>query len=279
MTTPTYLMGRTDEETQRLIAAARILNPFTRRMLIDAGVAPGMRVLDVGTGAGDVALIAAELVGPTGAVVAVDQNPTILTTAYERAQAAGLDHISFVAGSASDVELSGQFDAIVGRLVLMYVGDAAGLLRRLAGYLAPGGVMAFQDFNFSPSSVRSTPPVPLWDTAWGWMTNLVVRAGISQTAGFDLHRILRSAGLSAPSMRLESVVESGPDAVGYAWITDALRSMLPLIEQLGVATSAEVDIDTLAQRLRAATVAVDAVVKAPDVVSAWARLEPSTLES
>jgi 2-polyprenyl-3-methyl-5-hydroxy-6-metoxy-1,4-benzoquinol methylase len=276
MTTPTYLMGRTDQETQRLIAAARILNPFTRRMLTDAGLAPGMRVLDVGTGAGDVALIAAEIVGPTGAVVAVDQNPTILTTAYERAQASGLDHISFVAAEASNVELSGQFDAIVGRLVLMYVGDAAGLLRRLAGYLAPGGVMAFQDFNFSPDSVRSTPRVPLWDTAWGWMTTVVARAGISQTAGFDMHRILRDAGLSAPHMRLESVVESGPDGVGYAWLTDALRSMLPLIEQLGVATSAEVEIDTLAQRLRADTVAVDAVVKAPDVVSAWARIEPST---
>ena len=271
MTTPTYLMGRTEQETQRLIAAARLLNPITHRMLVDAGVGPGMRVLDLGTGAGDVALLAAELVGPSGAVVAVDQNPTVLATAYERAQAAGLDHISFVAGDGADVDLTGQFDAVVGRLVLMYVGDAAGLLRRLAGYLAPGGVMAFQDFNFSPEAVRSTPNLPLWDTAWGWLVSVAARAGISSTAGFDMHRVMVGAGLAAPTMRLESIVESGPDAAGYAWITDAIRSMLPLIEQLGVATAAEVDIDTLAHRLRAETVAADAVVKAPDIVSAWTR--------
>jgi hypothetical protein len=70
---------------------------------------------------------------------------------------------------------------------------------------------------------------------------------------------------------LESIVETGPDAASYAWITDAIRSMLPLIERFGVATAAEVDIDTLAERLRAETVAVDAVLKTPDVVSAWTR--------
>jgi SAM-dependent methyltransferase len=272
MTTPTYLMGRTEQETQRLVAAARILNPSTRRMLIDAGLAPGMRVLDLGTGAGDVALLAAELVGPTGAVVAVDQNPAILTTAYERAQAEGVDHISFVAGDGAHVALTGRFDAVVGRLVLMYLGDAAGVLRRLAEHLAPGGVMAFQDFNFCPESIRSTPSVPLWKSAWGWFIAAAARAGISATAGFDMHRVMVEAGLPAPTMRLESIVESGPDAVGYAWMTEALRSVLPLVEQFGVATATEVDIDTLAERLRAATVAADAVVKAPDVVSAWTRI-------
>jgi SAM-dependent methyltransferase len=269
--TPTYLMGRTEQETQRLVAASRLLNPLTRRMLLDAGLAPGMRVLDVGTGAGDVALLAAELVGPTGSVVALDQNPDILQTAYARAQAAGHDHVAFVAGDALDAELPGPFDAIIGRLVMMYIGDATGALRRLSGLLAPGGIVAFQDFNFTPDSVRVTPYLQLWHTAWGWMVATAERAGIPATAGFGLHRAMVDAGLSIPSMRLESIVETGPDAASYAWITDAIRSMLPLIERFGVATAAEVDIDTLAERLRAETVAVDAVLKTPDVVSAWTR--------
>lgn len=65
---PVYVMGRTEGETRRLIFVAEILNPFTRRMLDDAGLQAGMRVLDTGTGAGDVALLAAELVGPGGSV-------------------------------------------------------------------------------------------------------------------------------------------------------------------------------------------------------------------
>lgn len=128
----TYLMGRTERETPRLIFVAELLNPSTRRLLQTAGLAPGMRVLDVGTGAGDVALQAAEIVGPTGSVVAVDENPQILRTAFARAQAAGLDNVSFVAGDCPEVP-AGRFDAIVGRLVLMYAGDPVAMMRALAG--------------------------------------------------------------------------------------------------------------------------------------------------
>ena len=62
--TPTYLMGRSEAETRRLMAQHRLYGPFTRRLLEDAGIEEGMKVLDVGSGAGDVALLAAELVGP-----------------------------------------------------------------------------------------------------------------------------------------------------------------------------------------------------------------------
>ena len=268
----TYAMGRTPEETERLVAASRLLNPGTRRMLQDAGLAPGLRVLDVGTGAGDVALLAAELVGPTGSVVALDQNPEILQAAYHRTQAAGIDTVSFVAGDCHTAELPGQFDAIVGRLVLGYVGDAGAALRRLSAQLAPGGIVAFQDFNFSLPSVRAVPDVPLWGRSWGWMIDTMAAAGVPAEGGFGLHRAMVDAGLPAPTMRLESIVESGPDAAAYRWFADALRSLLPLVERMGIATAAEVDIDTLADRLRADTVAAGAVLKSPDMVAAWTRV-------
>ena len=63
---PLYLMGRSDHETARLQRQAQLYAPLTRRLFSEAGVGAGMRVLDVGTGAGDVALLAAELVGPIG---------------------------------------------------------------------------------------------------------------------------------------------------------------------------------------------------------------------
>jgi SAM-dependent methyltransferase len=266
---PVYVPGRTERETRRLILAAEILNPFTWRMLQDAGLQAGMRVLDVGTGAGDVALVAAELVGPGGRVVGVDANPQILTTASARAQAAGLGHVSFVAGDCRQVTLGGPFDAVVGRLVLMYLADPADTLRSLADRLGPGGIVAFQEFNFTPESLRPSPPTPLWQQSWGWIVETIRRAQIPAEVGFGLRRAFLDAGLPEPELRLESVVAGEPDSVGYEWMAETVRSMLPLIVTFGVATEAEVGIDTLASRLRAETTAAGGVVKAPDMVSAW----------
>ena len=267
---PVYVMGRTEAETRRLILAAEVLNPFTRRMLQDAGLEAGMRVLDIGTGAGDVALVAAELVGPGGRVLGVDANPQILNTASARAQAAGLDHVSFVAGDCRDATLGGPFDAVVGRLVLMYLADPVDVLRSLAGHLGPGGIVAFQEFNFTAESLRPSPPTPLWQQSWSWVVEAIRRAQIPAEVGFGLRRAYLNAGLPEPELRLESVVAGGPDSVGYEWMAESVRSMLPLIVMSSVATEAEIGIDTLASRLRAETTAAGGVVKAPDMVSAWA---------
>jgi SAM-dependent methyltransferase len=237
-------------------------------MLRDAGLAEGMRVLDVGTGAGDVARLAAEIVGPTGRVVGLDQDPRILRTAFARAQSAGLDNVSFVAGDCREPP-AGPFDAIVGRLVLMYVADPAGALRGLAHRLAPGGIVAFTDYNLSAESCRTSPPVPLWQRAWGWVVDTAARAGIPEEVGFGLRATFLAAGLPEPRMRLESYVAGGPDSIASLWMAESVRSMLPLIVGSGVATEEEVGIDSLAERLREAT--VDVVGKAPDLVSAWTR--------
>ena len=78
-----YVVG--DGERERLQDQATLLNPFTRYLFEDAGIGPGMRVLDVGSGMGDVALLAAEMVGPTGAVAGVDKNHDVLVAARQRA--------------------------------------------------------------------------------------------------------------------------------------------------------------------------------------------------
>ena len=79
-----YVVGRSEAETQRLILQNRIYGRFTRQFLVEAGITTGMRVLDVGSGAGDVALVLADLVGPQGRVVGTDTNEDILQTAARR---------------------------------------------------------------------------------------------------------------------------------------------------------------------------------------------------
>jgi ubiquinone/menaquinone biosynthesis C-methylase UbiE len=149
-----YALGRSEAETWRLIVQHQLYGPFTRQFLTAAGVTAGMKVLDVGSGAGDVALLLAELVGPQGQVVGVDTNAAILDTGRSRVEAAGWTTVRFLAGDALALELDGDFDAVVGRWVLQYTPDPAALLRRARDRLRPGGIVAFQEIDLS------TPPGP-----------------------------------------------------------------------------------------------------------------------
>jgi SAM-dependent methyltransferase len=92
-----YALGRSEAETRRLIVQHQLYGPLTRQFLTAAGVTAGMKILDVGSGAGDVALLLAELVGPQGQVVGVDTNAAILDTGRSRVEAAGWTTVRFPA--------------------------------------------------------------------------------------------------------------------------------------------------------------------------------------
>src|SRR3954468_14967530 len=102
-TSSPYAFGHSPAETERLQRQGTLFNPSTRHFLASAGIGAGMKVLDVGSGAGDVALLVADLVGAHGAVVGVERDPGILRTAGDRARAAGLAHVSFVVGDVGAV--------------------------------------------------------------------------------------------------------------------------------------------------------------------------------
>ncbi len=86
ITDTSYVFGHSEEEMQRLIRQSRLINPLTRRFLEQAGISTGMKVLDVGSGPGDVVMLLAERVGPGGAVVGVEIDPATLDIARARAR-------------------------------------------------------------------------------------------------------------------------------------------------------------------------------------------------
>jgi tRNA A58 N-methylase Trm61 len=104
-TDATYVMGHPIGEEERLQKLGQLLYPSTRHLFEKAGIAPGMKVLDVGSGAGDVALLLAELVGPEGAIVGVDVYPAVLEAARVQVQAAGLTNVTFMEGDIRNVAL------------------------------------------------------------------------------------------------------------------------------------------------------------------------------
>ena len=266
---PAYILGHTEDELNRLIDQARFFGDLTEQVFKLAGIGQGMRVLDVGCGTGDVSFLAASMVGPSGSVVGVDRSPEAVALASERAVAAGLTNVRFLTADLADLVLDEPVDALVGRLVLMYLADPAVVLRRLAGFVRPGGVVAFHEFDVD--GAKSQPCCPLFDTTVQRIRDTFVRAGIDIRTGLKLGRIFEEAGLARAADDPGARVERGPDAQVYEQVTQVTRTLLPLMQRTGVATIDEVDIDSLAARLRDEIVGLDATVVAPSLIGAWAR--------
>ena len=267
-----YTMGRSKEETERLIQQSGLYEDITGRLLRDAGLFTGMKVLDIGSGAGDVALAAAELVGSEGEVLGVDMNPEILETARTRAQAAGLANVQFVAGDAQTLDLPNDFDALIGRLVLMYLPDPVATLKQLATRLRPGGIIAFQEVEFSTYSSIARPETPTMNQLAEWGVEVFRRSGANVGMGLDLYGTFVDAGLPEPSLQYTAPVGGPGTWIGYQFIANAFRSILPLLEAYGIATVEEIDLETLAQRLRAEVVASKRPLILPSHITAWAQL-------
>ena len=246
----TYTLGRTSHETTRLIAQSRIYGASTTRLCKRSGIAEGMQVLEIGSGAGDVALTLAELVGPTGSVVGVDVNASILDTARQRAADAGIRNLKFIAGDARTLDFSDKFDAIVGRFVLMYMADPAEAFAKLIMHLKPGGITAFQEPEYTLYPAFLHPDTPLMNQLIEWILEVFEHSGAHLDMGIGLYRAFVDAGLPPPEMHLESPIGASDTWAGYRYMVTIFHSLLPLLEKYGLATADQVGIDTLAERIR-----------------------------
>src|SRR5689334_14888195 len=138
-----YALGHTPWEIHRLADQATILRPITTRLLERAGLKPGMRVLDIGCGAGDVAVLAGEIVGGSGRVLGIDRSEAAIETA--RARAVSAKNIAFEIASPEDLADEERFDMVVGRYVLIFQDDPASFVRASARLAKPSGVIAFHE--------------------------------------------------------------------------------------------------------------------------------------
>jgi ubiquinone/menaquinone biosynthesis C-methylase UbiE len=116
-----YILGNSTQEQRRLKLQAKFLEKWTEQYLLSAGLKPGMRVLDLGCGMGDVSLLAAKLVGSSGHVTSIDRDPVVIEKARERARLENRNaEIEFIETDLFGFHASRGFDAVIGRYVLLY---------------------------------------------------------------------------------------------------------------------------------------------------------------
>jgi SAM-dependent methyltransferase len=263
-----YILGTSAEEQQRLRAQGDAVGPITERLLREAGLAPGMRVLDVGCGVGDVSILAARLVGAEGEVLGVDREAAPLAAARQRVAALGLPQVRFVQADFRELGPEhGPFDAAVGRLVLMYQADPAAALREVAGRVRPGGLLAFQEYD-STVPPASLGPLPLHAKMRHWIWETLRRSGAEIQMGFKLYPAFVAAGLPPPEMHAEAVVQTpARRQPGVALV----RVLLPRIVEYGIATREEVDVDSLDGRLQRELEELGSPYVGQVVFGAWCR--------
>lgn len=264
-----YVLGSDQAEIARLERQAASIAPATALLLKAAGVAPGMEVLDLGTGLGHVALQVAELVGPGGSVLGIDQDPTLLKLAEQRARAVGAGNVHFQQADVRTFRRTGRFDAVVGRLILFHLPDAVDVLRHHIEALVPGGLVAVIDFD--TGSVRGEPAVELITSLMSWVQQAFRHAGANPTVGTQLALILRDAGLEDISSFGVQDYFAPEDPHVAALLASVMATLAPHIIAAGIATEAELGLDTLQQRIADETASADAVSLTPTVVGAWGR--------
>ena len=262
-----YLLGHSPAELQRLTVQAEFLRPITERMLHEAGLRPGMRVLDLGCGAGDVSLLAAELVGPEGHVVGVDRVASAIEFAASRAEHEGICNVAFRQGTEANLGDEAPFDLAVGRYVLLYQPDPAGFVRAAVARLRPGGTVAFHEPDASRDS-ESLPPIPIFDRVVNEVIQAFRASGSSPNVATRLAAIFAEAGLASPCGFCERPVGMEGSDLFFRWVAATYATTRSAVDPGGE----PVEVEKLAAEFKAAVAAVHGQALVADQWCAWAKV-------
>jgi SAM-dependent methyltransferase len=263
-----YVLGHAAWELKRLALQARLIDPITDRFLRDGGITTGMRVLDIGSGGGHVAFLAAAIVGASGEVLGVDRSAKAVASARAEARARSLANVAFLVGDPVEMVFDQPFDALIGRYVLQFQADPARALRTVAGHVRPGGAVVFHELDWS--GAWSAPPSPTYDRLCGWAVQTLKLSGAETQMGLKLFSTFVSAGLPPPLMRLEAVIGGGPNAAAVCeQLLSLVETLSSAMRRLGIARADDLDHDSLFNQIMDETAAAAGVILGRLQVGCW----------
>jgi ubiquinone/menaquinone biosynthesis C-methylase UbiE len=265
---PHYTPG-SESELERLQLQARCLEGLTRRLVRESGIRTGMRVLDLGSGPGDVAFLLAEAVGPSGSVIGVDREQRSVDLARRRAAEARYGNVAFAVAGDDSLPADAPFDAAIGRLVLIHQRDPAAMIRRAAAVVRPGGVIAFLEPALHLDG-HSLPEVELVRAAAGSLKRFMLAALPSPDVAGRMIPCFMAAGLPEPKVLWESVVPGSKDDVWLRSFILTYKTLLPTMQKFGTVDPRVGDPETLAERVPAEARAKRAQSVTGPFASAWA---------
>lgn len=211
-----------DRETARLVALEAVHDPFSMRCLDQLPIGDGWRCLEIGAGHGSVMRWLADRVGPSGKVVATDVDPGRLDelAASSRSNVVVLHH-----DVSRDDPPDTQFDLIHARFVLAHLDDREAVLRRMVGWLRPGGWVVIEDIDYSALGFVPIQQSELFESVVDAVLRFVVaNSSFDSAFGRRLPGLLRRNGLADIGSEGSTVLIDGSSPqIGY--VTEGLHRL------------------------------------------------------
>jgi ubiquinone/menaquinone biosynthesis C-methylase UbiE len=213
-----YILATGGKDAQRLRLLHEVYGPGTEAALHRVGLRPGMRVLEVGSGSGNIACWAAEQVGPTGSVVGIDNSPGQIEQARQQAKSRGLSNIEFQLADAYSPPLpESTFDLAYCRLVLMHLTDPLDALGAMRKLVRPGGTVLCEELDLE--TWLCDPP------SKAFKEFVVLNHALGQARkehfrlGASLHRLFREAGFKQPEVASNFPMAIRGETKRLLWMT------------------------------------------------------------
>ncbi|MEO6710661.1 MAG: methyltransferase domain-containing protein [Planctomycetota bacterium] len=211
----TYVLETGDRELERLGFQHEVWGPMTEAFLDRLAIPRGSRALDLGCGPGFVVDSLARRVGPRGSVVALDESPRWIEHLRSKPLSPDSAPIEIVEKRIEDARLEpGSFDLIFARWVLSFPPGVEAIVRRLSEALAPGGILAVEDYQHEGISLYPQSP--------GFMAAIRGTRALYKSRGGDpfvagsLPGWMRAAGLEVLDVK-PNVLCGGPESPPFRW--------------------------------------------------------------
>jgi SAM-dependent methyltransferase len=226
-----YVLGTNAREIDRLYLQHNAWRGHVFRAWSEAGFGPGQILLDLGCGPGAATLDLAELTGPTGRVIGVDQSDVFLRELQTRASARSIHHIETHRADVTQWASPGAVDGIWCRWILSFVPEPARLLTSMRGWCRPGARIAIHEY-YDYGAWRLHPP----STELEEFVSVVMRswrdAGGEPDLGLELPRLLEASGFRILRRRPVAQLFT-PQDDGWEWLASYVSSGLVRLQELG----------------------------------------------
>ncbi|MCC6660943.1 MAG: methyltransferase domain-containing protein [Phycisphaerales bacterium] len=238
-----YVLGVNDTELARLGLQHRLWAARAHQLWERARVAPGMTVLDLGCGPGFASADLAELVGPTGRVIAVDESGLYLKHLHDLGAARRLSNIDRVLGDVQNLgdilPMDRGVDIAYARWVLCFVPDVEAVVAGIARVLRPGARLAIQDY-FNYESMTLAPRRPEFTRVIRAVAKSWRDRGGDPDVVARLPGLLRKHGLELVHLMTEPRV-ARPGSTIWTWPDSFWRSYVPRLVETGYISQDEAD--------------------------------------
>jgi len=246
-------------ERVRLAGLEAALDPGTHDHLVNLGVGPGMRCLEIGAGGGSVAVWLAERVNPGGTVVATD-----LETDFLESEAVNHPGLEVLRHDITSQDLPAGFDLVHARWLVEWLPDKRLALARMMSALRPGGVLLIEEPDFVTIFGAADPPA-LRDVVIAAMRHLESISSVELTYGRRAMADLIAVGM----VDVQAVGRCPIVRGGSPLAADFLRLTIEKLRDAVLADGA-VTADEFAQAVAVLQDPTQTVV-APMTVAAWGR--------